>query len=145
MNKEIIAALAQIVSKENILLDEPMSRHTTFKCGGPASLFIRPESMEEIKEIVKLLGEYEESFFILGNGSNLLVSDKGYDGTIISLSKFDDIRIEDETLVCADAGAMNSAIAAVARDSALTGFEFAAGIPGTRGGAMIMNAVAYGG
>ncbi len=145
MNKEIIAALAQIVSKENILLDEPMSRHTTFKCGGPASLFIRPESMEEIKEIVKLLGEYEESFFILGNGSNLLVSDKGYDGTIISLSKFDDIRIEDETLVCADAGAMNSAIAAVVRDSALTGFEFAAGIPGTIGGAMIMNAGAYGG
>lgn len=145
MNKEIIAALEQIVSKENILENEPMSRHTTFKCGGPASLFIRPGDTKELEAVMKVLRSHEAEYFILGNGSNLLVSDKGYDGVVISLGRFDDIHIEDETLICAEAGAMNSAIAALARDNSLAGFEFAAGIPGTIGGAMIMNAGAYGG
>ncbi|MBQ7658618.1 MAG: UDP-N-acetylmuramate dehydrogenase, partial [Butyrivibrio sp.] len=145
MNNDVYTALGQIVSKQDIIINELMSRHTTFRTGGPASLFIRPRTTEEIKGVLKLLKRSEVDFFILGNGSNLLVSDKGYDGVIISLANFDDIKIEDETKVIAQAGAMNSAIASLARDNSLTGFEFAAGIPGTIGGAMIMNAGAYGG
>ena len=145
MNNDVYTALGQIVSKQDILINELMSRHTTFRTGGPASLFIRPRTTEEIKGVLKLLKRSEVDFFILGNGSNLLVSDKGYDGVVISLANFDDIKIEDETKVIAQAGAMNSAIASLARDNSLTGFEFAAGIPGTIGGAMIMNAGAYGG
>ena len=145
MNKDVYAALGQIVSKQDIYVNEQMSRHTTFRTGGPASLFLRPRTTEEIKGVLKLLKRAEVDFFILGNGSNLLVSDKGYDGVVISLSNFADIQIEDETLINAQAGAMNSAIASVARDNSLAGFEFAAGIPGTIGGAMIMNAGAYGG
>ena len=145
MNKEMIAAIEQIIPKENILTDEPMSRHTTFKCGGPASLFLRPRNVAEVIDIINILKANEEEYFVLGNGSNLLVSDKGYDGTVISMGYFDDIHIEDEVQICAEGGAMNSAIAAMARDNSLTGFEFAAGIPGTIGGAMTMNAGAYGG
>lgn len=145
MNNDVYTALGQIVSKQDILINELMSRHTTFRTGGPASLFIRPRTTEEIKGVLKLLKRSEVDFFILGNGSNLLVSDKGYDGVVISLANFDDIKLEDETKVIAQAGAMNSAIASLARDNSLTGFEFAAGIPGTIGGAMIMNAGAYGG
>ena len=145
MNNDVYAALGQIISKQDILENELMSRHTTFRTGGPASLFLRPRTTEEIKGVLKLLKRAEVDFFILGNGSNLLVSDKGFDGVIISLANFADINIEDETKVVAQAGAMNSSIAMLARDNSLTGFEFAAGIPGTLGGAMIMNAGAYGG
>ncbi len=145
MNNDVYAALGQIISKQDILENELMSRHTTFRTGGPASLFLRPRTTEEIKGVLKLLKRAEVDFFILGNGSNLLVSDKGFDGVIISLANFADINLEDETKVVAQAGAMNSSIAMLARDNSLTGFEFAAGIPGTIGGAMIMNAGAYGG
>ncbi|MBQ3796948.1 MAG: UDP-N-acetylmuramate dehydrogenase [Butyrivibrio sp.] len=145
MNKDVITAIEQIVSRDEIYKNELMSRHTTFRTGGPASLFIRPNCLDELRSVIKLLKRAEVDYFILGNGSNLLVSDKGYDGVVISLGKFADIRIEDETRIIAQAGAMNSAIAMTARDNELTGFEFAAGIPGTIGGAMIMNAGAYGG
>ena len=145
MNKDIIAAIEQIVSKEDIYRNELMSRHTTFRTGGPASLFIRPSCLQELISVVKLLKNAEVEYFVLGNGSNLLVSDSGYDGVVISLGKFSNISLEGETRICADAGAMNSNVAAFARDNSLTGFEFAAGIPGTIGGAMIMNAGAYGG
>ncbi len=145
MNKDVITAIEQIVSREEIYINELMSRHTTFRTGGPASLFIRPNCLEELRSVIKLLRRAEVDYFILGNGSNLLVSDKGYDGVVISLGKFADIKIEDETKICAQAGALNSSIAMVTRDNDLAGFEFAAGIPGTIGGAMIMNAGAYGG
>ncbi|ADL32852.1 UDP-N-acetylenolpyruvoylglucosamine reductase MurB [Butyrivibrio proteoclasticus B316] len=145
MNHDIIEALKQIDSDLEMNINEKMSRHTTFKTGGPASLFIRPDSLEQLKKVVALLKRAEVSYFILGNGSNLLVSDKGYDGAIISTDKFTDIRLEDEKTIYAEAGVKNSAIAAFARDNSLTGFEFAAGIPGSLGGAVIMNAGAYGG
>lgn len=145
MNIEVINALSQIVLKENIVTDEPMSRHTTFRCGGPATLFLRPENEDELVRVVSLLKEKNEPYMILGNGSNLLVSDKGYAGTVISLEKLTEIRLEGDTSVYAQAGALNSGIASFARNNSLTGFEFAAGIPGTIGGAMIMNAGAYGG
>ena len=145
MNSEVIDSLSQIVLKENIVTDEPMSRHTTFRCGGPAALFLRPGSEDELIRVVSVLKEKNEPCMILGNGSNLLVSDKGYTGTVISLERLTEIRLEGETTVYAQAGALNSAIASFARRDSLTGFEFAAGIPGTIGGAMIMNAGAYGG
>ena len=145
MNHDIIEALKQIDSDLEMNINEKMSRHTTFKTGGPASLFIRPDSLEQLKKVVALLKRAEVPYFILGNGSNLLVSDKGYDGAIISTDKFTDIRLEDEKTIYAEAGVKNSAIAAFARDNSLKGFEFAAGIPGSLGGAVIMNAGAYGG
>jgi len=145
VNIEVTNALSQIVSKENIVTDELMSRHTTFRCGGPATLFLRPENEDELVRVVSLLKEKNELYMLLGNGSNLLVSDKGYAGTVISLEKLAEIRLEGDASVYAQAGALNSGIASFARNNSLTGFEFAAGIPGTIGGAMIMNAGAYGG
>lgn len=145
MNKEVIEYLGQIVSPENVIENEDMSRHTTFKTGGPASLFISPADISQLEKVVEVLRRISEDFFILGNGSNILVSDKGFDGTVISLKRFSDIELKGENTVIAGAGTLNSAIASFARDNSLTGFEFAAGIPGTIGGAMIMNAGAYDG
>ncbi|RKM57794.1 UDP-N-acetylmuramate dehydrogenase [Butyrivibrio sp. XB500-5] len=137
--------MRQIVSSENVIENEDMSRHTTFKTGGPASLFISPADTEQLKKVIEVLDRISADFFILGNGSNILVSDKGYDGAVISLRKFSEVTLKDDTTIVAEAGALNSAIASFARDNSLTGFEFAAGIPGTIGGAMIMNAGAYDG
>lgn len=145
MNEGIINAIEQIVSASNVLENEPMSRHTTFRTGGPASLFIRPENKGQLVEVMALIKKLGTEFFVLGNGSNLLVSDEGFDGVVISLSKMNDIHLEGDNDIYAEAGAMNSQIAAFARDNGLKNFEFAAGIPGTIGGAMIMNAGAYGG
>lgn len=145
MNEGIINAIEQIVSASNVLENEPMSRHTTFRTGGPASLFIRPENKDQLVEVMALIKKLGTEFFVLGNGSNLLVSDEGFDGVVISLSKMNDIHLEGDNDIYAEAGAMNSQIAAFARDNGLKNFEFAAGIPGTIGGAMIMNAGAYGG
>ena len=145
MNEGIINAIEQIVSASNVLENEPMSRHTTFRTGGPASLFIRPENKDQLVEVIALIKKLGTEFFVLGNGSNLLISDEGFDGVVISLSKMNDIHLEGDNDIYAEAGAMNSQIAAFARDNGLKNFEFAAGIPGTIGGAMIMNAGAYGG
>ena len=145
MNEGIINAIEQIVSASNVLENEPMSRHTTFRTGGPASLFIRPENKDQLVEVMALIKKLGTEFFVLGNGSNLLISDEGFDGVVISLSKMNDIHLEGDKDIYAEAGAMNSQIAAFARDNGLKNFEFAAGIPGTIGGAMIMNAGAYGG
>ena len=145
MNEGIINAIEQIVSVSNVLENEPMSRHTTFRTGGPASLFIRPENKDQLVEVIALIKKLGTEFFVLGNGSNLLISDEGFDGVVISLSKMNDIHLEGDNDIYAEAGAMNSQIAAFARDNGLKNFEFAAGIPGTIGGAMIMNAGAYGG
>ena len=141
----MIQSLKEILSADKIHINEEMSRHTTFRTGGPASLFLQPGNICELQRIIDVLKGYEESFFILGNGSNILVSDKGFDGAVISLRKFSEVTLKDDTTIVAGAGALNSAIASFARDNSLTGFEFAAGIPGTIGGAMIMNAGAYDG
>ena len=145
MNSEVIDALSKIVLKENILKDEPMSRHTTFRTGGPASLFLSPGNEEELEKVAEIVRKLGLPSFIIGNGSNLLVSDSGFDGVVISLERLNNISLVGDTEILAEAGALNSAIASFARDNSLTGFEFAAGIPGTIGGAMIMNAGAYGG
>ncbi len=145
MNQDIINKLKEISSDLEICTNENMSRHTTFRTGGPASLFLRPGSLDDLNKVICVLKESKVEYFILGNGSNLLVSDKGYNGAVISLTRLADIHLEDGNTIYAEGGAMNSFIASFARDNSLTGFEFAAGIPGTIGGAMIMNAGAYGG
>lgn len=145
MNIEIKQRFTDIVGEENVLTDEPMSRHTTFHIGGPADYFLVPGSYEQIREILKFCREEDIPSFILGNGSNLLVSDKGFRGVIIQLFRnMGEITVEG-TEIRAQAGALLSGIAAAAKSASLTGFEFAGGIPGTLGGAVVMNAGAYGG
>lgn len=119
--------------------------HTTFRVGGPADYFVMPESSGEVQQVISLCREKKMPYYVIGNGSNLLVSDEGYRGVILQIYRTMS-RIEAEgTLIRAQAGALLSAIAAKAYENSLTGFEFAAGIPGTIGGASVMNAGAYGG
>lgn len=137
--------LCSIAGEKNVLKNESMSRHTTFRIGGPADYFVMPSSAEEIRRIVALCIEEETPHYIIGNGSNLLVGDKGYRGVIIQVFKnMNDIRVEGETIY-AQAGALLAKVASAACAAELTGFEFASGIPGTLGGAVRMNAGAYGG
>lgn len=145
MNSSIYDYIKQIVPQENILFDEPMSRHTTFRIGGNAKCLIRVTDKQQLIKLVPLLQKIGQDYFILGNGSNLLVGDRGYSGIIVKLeSKTGGIRAEGERIT-ASAGSLLSRTAAFARDNALTGMEFAAGIPGTIGGAIVMNAGAYDG
>ncbi len=145
MNSIVYENVRRIVSDDNIICNEDMSRHTTFRTGGPATLFIKPGDIGELSGVMKILRQQEVPVFILGNGSNILVSDEGYDGAVVSLEKFQDLHLQEDGGLYVEAGVLNSAIAAFARDNSLAGFEFAAGIPGTIGGAMIMNAGAYDG
>lgn len=123
--------------------DEPMSRHTTFRVGGAADFFVEIGSPDELMDIIHYLTETDRAYFILGNGSNLLVGDKGYEGVILHLGeRFNGITVEGNTII-AQAGALLSTVAKTAAKSGLSGMEFAAGIPGTMGGAVVMNAGAY--
>lgn len=127
----------------NILENEPMSRHTTFKIGGPAKLFLEASDIKAMKDALIALAQFDICPFILGNGSNLLVSDEGFDGVILKNS-CKNISITENT-VFAESGALLSTVANTALRASLTGLEFAHGIPGTVGGALVMNAGAYGG
>ena len=139
--KELCAA----VGTENVLRDEPMSRHTTFRIGGPADFFVLPSSTSEIKAVRELCRMGKTPCYIMGNGSDLLVGDKGYRGVIIQVYKrMNEIRVEGERIFV-QAGALLSKTAAAACEASLTGMEFASGIPGTVGGALRMNAGAYDG
>ena len=145
MNQNIIEKFNDLLGEEKVKVDEPMKRHTTFRIGGPADYFLLPSSEEELSGILKICKNEELPYFILGNGSNLLVSDQGYEGVIIQIYKQMN-RVEiTENEIHAQAGALLSMIANRAMEAELTGFEFAAGIPGTLGGACVMNAGAYGG
>ena len=129
----------------NALIDEPMSRHTTLKLGGPADYLVFPRSAEEIRALFAEAGAYGMPVTVIGHGSNLLVLDGGIRGLVISVSKnMRSIRREGNSLI-AQAGAMLGSVAAEAAEAGLAGLEFASGIPGTVGGAMTMNAGAYGG
>lgn len=143
MNAE---ALADFLESENIEYrqNEPMRAHTTFKIGGEADIFIIPASPAALIYAVKKCNELEIPYFILGNGSNLLVSDGGIEGAVISLSGINGISSDGEKITCG-AGAMLSSVCLKALSLSLTGLEFAYGIPGTAGGALYMNAGAYGG
>ncbi len=142
--KDLINQLQNDFSDLEILIDEPMSKHTTFKIGGPADIYVEP-SIYQVVPLIKLLQNQAIPFMVIGNGSNLLVSDEGIEGVVVSLAKpAADIRI-DGTVITAEAGAMLSSVANQAASAGLTGLEFASGIPGSIGGAVYMNAGAYGG
>ena len=142
---ELYRALYEIVGEGNILENEPLSKHTTFRIGGPARYFLTPDREEALKEVILMCKDNNIDFYVIGNGSNLLVSDKGYDGVVIKIGEsLREIRCEEDKIY-ATAGATLAGIAQTALKNSLTGFEFAAGIPGTLGGAIYMNAGAYGG
>ncbi len=145
MGRSIYNELSGIITDEQIKLEEPMKNHTTFRIGGPAKVFVTPRTSEEVRAIVTVCRKGKIPYYIVGNGSNLLVSDQGYEGVIIQIYReMNEIRVEGDT-VTAQAGALLSAIANRALEEGLAGLEFASGIPGTLGGACIMNAGAYGG
>ena len=145
MNEAVKQKFCQVLGKEQVLFEEPMKSHTTFRIGGPAEVFIMPKSVKQVQMAVKICQEEQIPYFILGNGSNLLVSDRGYRGVIIQMDRnMGEIQVEGTEIQVA-AGALLSSIAVAARRESLTGFEFAGGIPGTLGGAVVMNAGAYGG
>ena len=128
-----------------ILVAEPMKNHTTFRIGGPADALALPKTPEEVAEVVRFCNEHAQPYYVLGNGSNLLVSDEGYRGLVLQLYRnFNDIQVNGETITV-QSGAMLAAVARTAYQTGLTGLEFASGIPGTIGGAVVMNAGAYGG
>ena len=137
--------VVDIVGEENVHTDEPMSRHTTFRIGGNADYFVKPGNADEVAAVIAVCREYNIPYFILGNGINLLVSDDGYRGMIINIMDNMDSVTVDGRIITAQAGAMLVRVSVMARDNALTGLEFASGIPGTIGGAVYMNAGAYGG
>lgn len=137
--------LESILPKEQILTQEPMSRHTTFRVGGPAEYFLTANTAEQLRSVLACLREEGMPYFLLGNGSNLLVGDRGYRGAVVRLGGiFETIDIQDE-MIRAGAGASLAMTARRAMESGLCGMEFASGIPGTLGGAVRMNAGAYGG
>ena len=130
--------------KAMVLIDEPMKKHTTFRIGGPADIYIEPAT-SEVVPLINLLRNQQVPFIVIGNGSNLLVSDEGIEGVVVSLGKNAGEITVDGNYITAGAGALLSRVASVALENSLTGFEFAAGIPGSVGGAVFMNAGAYGG
>ena len=145
MNQNFYDKLNNVIAKDSILIDEPMSRHTTFRVGGPADFFVTPKAKEEVRDVIRICKEAGMPYYIIGNGSNLLVSDAGYRGVIVQIYKeMNEVKVEGD-LVKAQAGALLSGIAVKALGAELSGFEFASGIPGTIGGACVMNAGAYGG
>lgn len=142
--KQIYETLCGICGAAHVLVREPMSRHTTFRTGGPADLLVQPEA-EQIAPILEVCRNEEIQWTVIGNGSNLLVGDGGIRGVVLEIGKqMSDIVIEG-TMITAGAGAMLSSIASRAAAAELTGMEFASGIPGSLGGAVVMNAGAYGG
>ena len=134
-----------IVPEERLLFHEPMSRHTTFRVGGEAECIVMVETQEELSQLIPYLSRSGQDYFVLGNGSNLLVGDKGYQGVILKLGKRMQQILVDGNHIVAGAGALLSQVSVAARDAGLSGLEFAAGIPGTIGGAIVMNAGAYDG
>lgn len=150
MNSKFEEQLYQRIAEEKIHKDELLSKHTTFKIGGPADYFIMPSDKEELQSVLLLCKAYQMPYYVIGNGSNLLVGDKGYRGVIIQLYKnYQSITFEEteenRVRFTASAGALLSALASEIAKQSCTGFEFASGIPGTLGGAVTMNAGAYGG
>ena len=145
MNTSMYEYIRTIVSDERLLFHEPMSKYTTFRVGGEAECMVIVQTEEELAKLIPYLNQIEQEYFILGNGSNLLVGDKGYRGIIVKLGgPMEDVHVEGCRVV-AGAGALLSKTAAAARANSLTGMEFAAGIPGSMGGAIVMNAGAYDG
>jgi UDP-N-acetylmuramate dehydrogenase len=146
MISQIVAkTLQSFVPEENLLLQEPLKNHTTFRVGGPADALIAVENNEQLHHLLHYLNLVEIPCFVMGRGSNLLVSDRGYPGVILTISnKMNHINMEGTTLT-AGGGVLLTSAAQAAYRAGLSGLEFAAGIPGTIGGGTVMNAGAYGG
>lgn len=144
MNQRFLDELQNIVGNENMWQQEPMSRHTTFRVGGAADVLIRPVGAQ-LAEVICLCNKLQQPYYVIGNGSNLLVGDKGIRGLVIEMAQGQDELRAEGTCLVAGAGTLLSRAANLAADCGLTGMEFAAGIPGSIGGAVVMNAGAYGG
>lgn len=141
----MLEQLQKLVGEDHVWTNEPMKNHTTFRAGGCADYLVEPESVDAIREIVRLCRQEKVPYYVVGNGSNLLVSDEGYHGVIVHLYKnMSDFEVSGSH-VRAQAGALLVRVAKTAAKEGLSGLEFASGIPGTIGGAMVMNAGAYGG
>ena len=141
----VIEQLKKVLEGDQVLTGEPMSRHTTFRIGGPADIFVIPKTIEDISHVCAIAKKQEIPLFVLGNGSNLLVADQGMDGIVLQIYKnFSGVSADGNELAI-KAGTLLSTAAKAAQAEELTGFEFAGGIPGTFGGAVVMNAGAYGG
>ncbi len=137
--------LKSILKEDSIFIDEPMNSHISFKVGGPADFLVRPTTEEEIQKVFKLAIDNNIPFFVKGNGSNILIKDGGFRGLVIEIAdNFSDYHVEGNTITV-QTGALLSIIGKEAMNANLTGFEFASGIPGSLGGALAMNAGAYGG
>ena len=145
MYTEFLEHLTSFMKKEDIKTNEPMSKHTSFRVGGPAKVFLTVHSEETLSKVLRALNDKKLPYFVLGNGSNLLVSDAGYEGVMVYLGEeFADIVVQ-ENRIKAGAAAFLGKVARQALEEELTGLEFAAGIPGSVGGGVVMNAGAYGG
>lgn len=136
--------LTEILPKEFIKQNEPMKNHTSFRIGGNADLFVLPQTIDELNEIIKLCKKTNTPFFVMGNGTNLLVDDKGIRGVVIKTTNINHININGRRIT-AGSGVLLCRLAIEALKLSLSGLEFAHGIPGTLGGAVVMNAGAYGG
>lgn len=143
---EIINVFKNKLGNENVLENEPMSKHTSFKVGGPADIFVKVNCIENLQCVLNIAADNKLPVFILGNGSNALVNDKGIRGIVckIELDRFEITENGEDVFVTVGSGVKNAALAQKLLNMEITGFEFAAGIPGTIGGAIKMNAGAYG-
>ena len=144
----LIDKIRENLPEAQIRLDEPMSKHSSFRIGGPADVVVTVCNEEELSKLLKLLHAEDARYMLIGNGSDLLFADEGYRGVIVKLGgDFEHIELleEGDDVIRAGAARMLSSTANFARDNALAGLEFASGIPGTLGGALFMNAGAYGG
>jgi len=138
-------SLKKGIEAHRLIKNAPMKEYTSFKVGGEVKLLVLPGSMKEVSYAISVCKAYDVQYYIMGKGSNLIVKEKGYDGIIIKLSDgFNEISVQDD-LIIAQSGALMSALASKASQYSLSGLEFASGIPGTVGGAVVMNAGAYGG
>ena len=136
--------LGDICGNENVLYNEPMKKHTSFRTGGEAKVLVKPQSKEKLAESIKYLSTGNIEYAVVGNGSNLLVSDSGFDGVVVLTEDIDEVLCDGERIV-AGCGASLGKVASVALKNSLSGLEFASGIPGSVGGGVVMNAGAYGG
>ena len=145
MNNMIITLAKGIVGESNVKTDEPMSSHTTFRVGGAADLYITPQNESQLASLIKLFRQFKVEFHVIGNGSNLLVGDRGVRGAVIEIGRnLSSIEVS-KNMVTAQSGVLLSRLANSAAGNGLAGLEFASGIPGSFGGAIYMNAGAYGG
>lgn len=142
--KDFILSLIENLSNENVKINEPMKNHTSFKIGGPVDILVTPETYEQVQYVIKHSKENNIPYFIMGNGSNLLVRDGGIRGLVIKFCKLNKVRVEGNRII-AQSGVLLSKVSNVAARNNLQGFEFASGIPGSIGGALTMNAGAYNG